>query len=69
MRHGVEIWPGLETVVSVRFRGVDTLETSGPKCPEEKALADGTNVAGAILAAGHGRPYAGGRRESWGDPP
>lgn len=50
------------------LRGVDTPETARPKCPEEKALADATNVAGALLAAGHGRPYAGGRRESWRDP-
>jgi len=99
----VAIWPGLESVVSVRLRGIDTPESYGPKCDAEKALAqaataflaalapagalvtledvgpdkyagrvdavvrlaDGQEVAAGLLAAGHGRPYAGGRRQGW----
>jgi endonuclease YncB( thermonuclease family) len=99
----VAIWPDLETVVSVRLRGVDTPESYGPKCQVEKTLAvaatafldglapqgsvillrdvgpdkyagrvdarvmleDGREAAAELLAAGHGRPYGGGKRDGW----
>ncbi|MFT6557047.1 thermonuclease family protein [Sneathiella sp.] len=108
----VNLWPGINTDVSIRIRGVDTPESWRPKCDQEKiagkaatdflinrfnspyrgavlgkpmakvtlinvklgkyagrALADvlheGEDVASLIIEKGHGKPYQGGKRQSW----
>lgn len=49
----VALWPTLDTVVSVRLRGVDTPEKHRPQCPEEKVAAlAATDFVEDLLPAG-----------------
>ncbi len=49
----IAVWPTLDTIVSVRLRGVDTPEKFRPKCESEKAAAEiATDFVKGLLPAG-----------------